>query len=669
MDTTQSFRHPTIEELRAFVAQTRSRVLPERTADLLARQVESLYPAGQGLDVLLPLITDLRRRIAERGEERAERRDGSELPLRTREKDQHMLGSLAILLSESARAHLARRDLAEASREIEESLRIARDLQIDHRVGVGLLIEADLAASIGEMERVAPLLEEAERIAIAEEDPGLLAATQIRCAALFEARGDHARGVALCTEVIRRSGELPIDRQLRGRAYHQRALLQRGSDPEGALLSVGRALDLLDVERGWDEDPLVILQAELSLLSGQYRDAFEATSRYLERYAQKEMSVERGRIHRLLGIFHERFEEHEEALDHYRRGAAVFAECGETREEIGIKIYLAALLRRLDRNGEAADLCGGLLARRASVMEGAGEHYPDILLILGNIFEEEGDHREATRHYLAGLDLADRKADPRRYAVLLIALGRLGGAAGNTEEAIDRLREGIELLPKAGDQQSRVEAERLLADLFRHRGQESSAITHLENVIDLLERRSAGLLDERLNRLRMERHVDDLRGELMEREDLRHDLEEVVTDLRSELIELRTLIEKIAEHLRSGVPLPVSTLRMIEEQSRGLSQERGEKLDGFGRWYAVLRERHPDLTPGQLRLCELIRSGRDGQEIAEALHITRDSLTKRRYRLRKGLGISGTTSLEHYLLTLGTESSSSAESSTSTTAL
>lgn len=54
-----------------------------------------------------------------------------------------------------------------------------------------------------------------------------------------------------------------------------------------------------------------------------------------------------------------------------------------------------------------------------------------------------------------------------------------------------------------------------------------------------------------------------------------------------------------------------------------------------------ITEKHPDLTPAELKLCAFIKLGMANKEIASVLNQTADSIKTSRYRIRKKLKIEG----------------------------
>jgi DNA-binding CsgD family transcriptional regulator len=66
-----------------------------------------------------------------------------------------------------------------------------------------------------------------------------------------------------------------------------------------------------------------------------------------------------------------------------------------------------------------------------------------------------------------------------------------------------------------------------------------------------------------------------------------------------------------------------------------------------------IKERFPDLTASELKLCAYLRLSLSSKEIAQLMNISIRGVETSRYRLRKKLGITGDTNLFDFLLTAG----------------
>lgn len=63
-----------------------------------------------------------------------------------------------------------------------------------------------------------------------------------------------------------------------------------------------------------------------------------------------------------------------------------------------------------------------------------------------------------------------------------------------------------------------------------------------------------------------------------------------------------------------------------------------------------LKEKHPDLTPNEVKLCALIRMNLLSKEIAQIIHVSIKAVEISRYRLRKKLKLESEVNLHEYLL-------------------
>ena len=69
-------------------------------------------------------------------------------------------------------------------------------------------------------------------------------------------------------------------------------------------------------------------------------------------------------------------------------------------------------------------------------------------------------------------------------------------------------------------------------------------------------------------------------------------------------------------------------------------------------FFETLKDKHPDITAGELRLAAYVRLNLSSKEIAPLLNISIRSVENKRYRLRKRLAITKADSLKNYLMRL-----------------
>lgn len=66
-------------------------------------------------------------------------------------------------------------------------------------------------------------------------------------------------------------------------------------------------------------------------------------------------------------------------------------------------------------------------------------------------------------------------------------------------------------------------------------------------------------------------------------------------------------------------------------------------------FFDQLKQRFPDLTPNEIKLCAYIRIGMSSKQIAQMLNLSPESVNKNRYRLRKKLGLEKDTALDEII--------------------
>ena len=68
--------------------------------------------------------------------------------------------------------------------------------------------------------------------------------------------------------------------------------------------------------------------------------------------------------------------------------------------------------------------------------------------------------------------------------------------------------------------------------------------------------------------------------------------------------------------------------------------------------FKILKDKHPNLTPNDLKLCVYLRLNLSSKEIAPLLNISHRSVEIKRYRLRKKLDLEHDINLNDYLINL-----------------
>ncbi len=114
-------------------------------------------------------------------------------------------------------------------------------------------------------------------------------------------------------------------------------------------------------------------------------------------------------------------------------------------------------------------------------------------------------------------------------------------------------------------------------------------------------------------------------------------------------------------HVMKGLDNP-QTIAELKKMIKILSEDdnMAKEWEGFAKHFdkvhsdflAELKDKHPAITPNELKLCAYLRMNLSTKEIAQLLNITVRGVEISRYRLRKKLQIPSETSLFNYLISL-----------------
>ena len=156
------------------------------------------------------------------------------------------------------------------------------------------------------------------------------------------------------------------------------------------------------------------------------------------------------------------------------------------------------------------------------------------------------------------------------------------------------------------------------------------------------------LLEYEVGKNRLENELDSKSYELMLTMKYLIEKNEIMTELNEQINQLKSQSSK----------LPVRIIREIDRIiNSGLNSQTEEwkramnslKLSNQG-FFKQLLEKHPNLTPNDLRLCSYLRMNFSTKEIARLLNISDRAVEISRYRLRRKLNLSHDANLTEYLI-------------------
>jgi ligand-binding sensor domain-containing protein/DNA-binding CsgD family transcriptional regulator len=157
-----------------------------------------------------------------------------------------------------------------------------------------------------------------------------------------------------------------------------------------------------------------------------------------------------------------------------------------------------------------------------------------------------------------------------------------------------------------------------------------------------------------------EKEIVKLRNEKLEAE-IHHKNKEMVS-ATMHLVKKGELITKVKDELQrlTKVLEDDKSLDAIKKMIRALDED--DKMDEdwehftihfdkvHNDFFVALKERHPNLTPNELKLCAYLRMSLSTKEMAQLMNISVRGVEISRYRLRKKLQIPTETNLFNYLL-------------------
>ncbi|NGX85393.1 tetratricopeptide repeat protein [Aequorivita sp. KMM 9714] len=151
----------------------------------------------------------------------------------------------------------------------------------------------------------------------------------------------------------------------------------------------------------------------------------------------------------------------------------------------------------------------------------------------------------------------------------------------------------------------------------------------------------------------------------LEQEKLNQEIEYKKKELASNMIYLVEKNELIIEIAKELIELKTSSKKdnqnVIQQLVTKLRQNSSTKVwnefelrfkEVHSDFYHVLREKYPDLTPNEIKLCAFLRLNMSTKEISSITHQSVKSINMARYRLRKKLNIDTNENLITYLTQL-----------------
>ncbi|GHB75002.1 tetratricopeptide repeat protein [Persicitalea jodogahamensis] len=311
------------------------------------------------------------------------------------------------------------------------------------------------------------------------------------------------------------------------------------------------------------------------------------------------------------------------------------------------------------------------------------EHYPSYLVLVytywGDIFRSMDNYEEGIAYYAKALKFSKEYSSHLDFTPLIHErMANLYLSRKNYKMAYESQTKAKILNEIYFDSRSKINRPLLeIQDAFRIEKERGEQLLKKQRLIELEHQDQVGALQKTLLILSLlfliiigvisygslrARHKAE--KELMQRKrELEKQQDEELIELRNKelttsalkLIEKDELLANLKKDLsgKEGDVSPRDIKRAIKSISVSNTQNWQEFETRFvsvnTEFYQQLHERFPDLTPGEQKLCALIKLNFSSKEIARLMGISVGSAHTTRYRLRKKLGLSRDENLTEFI--------------------
>ena len=124
------------------------------------------------------------------------------------------------------------------------------------------------------------------------------------------------------------------------------------------------------------------------------------------------------------------------------------------------------------------------------------------------------------------------------------------------------------------------------------------------------------------------------------------------------MVKKNELLQRVKEELAATKEPERNIRQVVKTIDHNLDDGENWKLfkDAFENadreFFKTIKEKHPELTPNDLKICAYLRLNLSSKEIAPMLNISPRSVEVKRYRLRKKLGLEREVNLTEYIMSL-----------------
>ena len=446
--------------------------------------------------------------------------------------------------------------------------------------------------------------------------------------------------------------------------------------PEG-LRNLRESLELFT--RLDDKSGIAAVQIELGLLYRVLGDYAESIKAYGESVTITRSIGDRrneGMGLNNIGDLYQHTGQYERALEYFRLSLGIKEELGNPREIATTLLNIGAVTLTQGRGDEAITI----FERVRSIAGGIDDArlQTHALVNLAGIFCSGGELSRSTEMLREAEPFLQTMEGTTEWGQLQAEVGRVQTNTGQVERGVETLREVLSYAEETGRSDLQARAHELLSEAFQVAGEVNAALLHLRKHRDLEREIFRRDSDHRLKSLMVIYEVDRARAEeqLVRKEaeflrltnkQLEQEIEHRQKELHSTamfLSQKNDLLRKVFQRVKD-LSLASSTnlgkeLRTLSGEIQGIinSEETWSTFEEqfrqvHGDYLQMLASQFPKLTPTELKVCGLIRTGLSTKEIAQILTAEPRSIDKYRQRIRKKIGIDSSVNLQTFLQGIG----------------
>lgn len=302
-------------------------------------------------------------------------------------------------------------------------------------------------------------------------------------------------------------------------------------------------------------------------------------------------------------------------------------------------------------------------------------NYTDLASLyinMGNVSVQKNELAQARKHYQEAVQFADSSKDLSTKSEALLKLSELERTAGRLDKSIQYFEDYHETILGSLDNQKAVEISRLENNYIIKQKEKELVVLQKEKAeqqtlqVILLSGAVGIILIAIMLIVLLRWRVKNAR---LKARELALDLEQKNKELTSyalNFVQKNELISEISEKIEqlkkqadgSGLRELVQMERILKESFRidqGWNNFKRMFEEVHKDFFVRLKDKHPDLTSSELKLCALIRLNLNLKEAAGVLGISPDSVKTARYRLRKKLDLIHDESLVDFLMAFDQE--------------